>query len=263
MRRNIFAPCLVLAACSLVASEGQAFALKLSPPALLSDNPLRLLPGVPAPGGLLAQDYDEAFDEGRSPPPDDGAAQPAPRRRNSSPPTAQAQRRQSPPPRSEPAYNYGGSGSVSPMGKQIGVGLQVGAPTALTGKLMLAPNQGLVAGIGAGYGFFFHPALSIHLDYLYHPSILASTNAFTLSWFIGGGAWLGIWDGGRRNRFLVPGYQYNYGTPLLLAVRVPIGLNLAFNELPIELYLEGVPALGIFPAVTFGIGIAAGARFYF
>lgn len=260
MHQRVIAPCLFFAACSLVASEGQAFDLKLRPPALLGENLRSSFPGVPSPGGLLAQDYDEAFDEGAgaAPPPDE-AERPQRRRRRQG---ARAQGSNAPRRTQSASYSTGGGGSVSPMGKQLGIGLQVGAPTALTGKIMLAPDQGLVLGIGAGYGFFFDPALSIHLDYLYHPSILTSQSAFTLSWFIGGGVWLGLWEGGRR-RFLVPGYQYNYATPLLLAVRVPIGLNLAFNELPIELYLEGVPALGIFPAVTFGIGLAAGARFYF
>jgi len=147
------------------------------------------------------------------------------------------------------------------MGKQIGVGLQLGAPTAVTAKFMLAPDQGLVAGIGAGYGFFFAPALSVHVDYLWHPSVLSAGDAFALSWFIGGGGWIGLWD--RFGRPVV-GYAYYFGyAPISLAVRVPIGLSLALRAIPLELYGEVVPALSVFPWLGFGMGLSIGARFYF
>ncbi len=152
------------------------------------------------------------------------------------------------------------SSSISPQGRQFGVGLQVGAPTALTLKYMVAPDQGLVAGLGVGIGW--DPSISLHVDYLWHPSILASLGWGTLSWFVGGGGWLSFSNGGwGRGPFYV---GYGYATsPFAFGARVPLGLDLAFSSVPIELYLEADPTLLIFPRIGFGIGATLGGRFYF
>jgi hypothetical protein len=161
--------------------------------------------------------------------------------------------------------SYGGGGGISPQGKTMGLGIQVGAPTSVTFKFMLTGDQGVVVGVGAGSGFTFNPALSLHADYLWHPSVLVSNPPFKLSWYIGGGAWVGLWNGGfGGNNLVVPGFYYYFGfSPLLLAARMPIGLSLAMNELPLEFYGEATPALSIFPGVSFGLGFTLGFRFYF
>lgn len=216
---------------------------RLTPPRLLDEGALE--------GPRLAQDYDAAFDD------EEESSPPQKRRRNRS--SGSTQRA------SSSSSSYGGGGGVAPMGKTFGIGLQVGAPTAVTGKFMLTPESGLVVGLGAGYGFFFDPALSVHVDYLYHPSVLFQNEGVKLSWFIGGGGWLGVFQGHRSYRqFVVTPLTYGvYGSPLFLAARIPIGLDLALQSIPLELYLEGVPAINVFPVITFGIGVAAGARFYF
>lgn len=231
---------LALFACALVPVDALATSeWRLTPPRLLDESP--------AAGLRLAQDYDAAYDEA------DNKQNTQRRSRSSSGGRAQA---------SSSGSSFSG-GSVAPMGKTFGIGLQVGAPTAVTGKFMLTGNSGVVVGLGAGYGFFFEPALSLHADYLYHPAVLFENEGVKLSWFVGGGAWVGLWEGRRGYRFVVPGYTYYYGSPLYLAGRLPIGLDLALQSIPLEFYLEGVPALSVFPVVTFGIGVAAGARFYF
>ncbi|MFZ9885872.1 MAG: hypothetical protein ACO3JL_00100 [Myxococcota bacterium] len=155
-----------------------------------------------------------------------------------------------------------GASRVSPMGRTFGVGLQVGAPTALTGKFVLGHDRAAVVGVGAGYGFFLDPAMSLHADYLYYPSSLFRNETLQLSWFIGVGGWAALYQSGRYN-FVVPGVTYWFNSPVFLAARVPIGVNLALREAPLEFYLEGDPALSVFPIVSFGLGFSAGARFYF
>ncbi|MCP4498469.1 MAG: hypothetical protein GY822_00685 [Deltaproteobacteria bacterium] len=161
------------------------------------------------------------------------------------------------------AFGVGASG-VSPQGRVFGIGLQLGFPTSVTIKYMLTGDQGIVAGLGFGTGWIAQ-ALSLHVDYLYHPHVIARGPPLILSWYFGGGLWLGIAD--RNTASFIPAINYGFYTPtpinLWLGIRAPIGVQLAFRELPIEIYAEGVPALVFFPGITFALGATIGARFYF
>lgn len=250
MYRHTLPSLLALFVCSLSPAAANATSeWRLTPPRMIED--------LVREDQRLAQDYDEAFDEGEAPAEEEPASPPQKRRRNRSSSKARSSSSSS-----STFGASGGAGGVAPMGRTFGVGLQIGAPTALTGKFMLTPESGLVVGIGAGYGFFFDPALSLHVDYLYHPSTLFENEGVKLSWFVGGGGWVGLYNG-RGYNYVVPGYAYYFGSPLFLAARVPIGISLALQSIPLEFYLEGVPAISIFPAISFGLGIDAGARFYF
>ena len=171
-----------------------------------------------------------------------------------------------------------GESGVSPEGREIGIGIQVGAPTGVTGKFMLTGNQGVVLGVGLGAGFVGSAALSLHADYLWHPHILARADPFKLSWYIGGGIQSALivdynpfFYTGLGNSFGRPvlGIYYTnllwfgYAPPIFLAGRMPLGVNIALNQLPFEIYLELAPSLLVFPALGLGLGGAAGFRFYF
>lgn len=155
-----------------------------------------------------------------------------------------------------------GASGVSPMGKTFGVGLELGAPVSVTIKYMLTGDQGVVAGLGAFGGSFFVPTISLYGDYLWHPHIIVRAPPFKLSWYIGGGLWVVAAE--QNLRYAVPGFDwYVYGSSIGLAARLPLGINFALNELPLEFYLQGVPALFVFPSVALGIGGSLGFRFYF
>jgi hypothetical protein len=147
---------------------------------------------------------------------------------------------------------------VSPAGKTIGVGLELGAPTNLNAKFMLGPQSGVVVGVGGG--IWYDLSLSLHGDYVFHPIALRFDDG-TFSAYVGGGLW---------TSFGFPGEHYGYYRPFLkgqqyfaVGARVPLGLNLAFNAFPIELFLELVPAVALFPGLgVFGQG-GLGARIYF
>ena len=159
----------------------------------------------------------------------------------------------------------GAAGSAAtPQGRPFGVGLQLGYPTALTIKYMLRADQGVAAGIGGFSGFAYDAgAFSLHVDYLYHPHVLTSGEAFVATLFIGVGANITVFNNARQRAFL-PGVNYFfYPTSTWLGVRVPMGVSLAMRQQPIEIYLEATPQLLIFPGVSFGLGAALGARFYF
>jgi hypothetical protein len=161
-----------------------------------------------------------------------------------------------------PALSSAGASST-PQGRPFGFGLQLGYPTAVTLKYMLQPDQGIVAGIGGFSGFVYNaPALSLHVDYVWHPHQFTSTDVFALTWYFGGGGNVLIFNTPRYNPF-IPWFEYYYSpTNIWLAARMPFGANIAFAQWPFEVYFELVPQLVVFPGVGFGLGGAIGFRFY-
>jgi hypothetical protein len=170
---------------------------------------------------------------------------------------------------------HSSANGVSPQGRQLGIGIQLGAPTALTIAYMVTPNQGIHAGIGAGLPWYWGgPSISLFADYVWHPHVLATGDVFKLSWFVGGG----VWGGFAPLRFFDFGYV-GLGNPSVnlwgfyyapfpsfgtsIGARVPLGVNLALAQLPIEIYAELVPSMLLFPAIGLGLGGTVGGRFYF
>ena len=150
-----------------------------------------------------------------------------------------------------------GVSSVSPNGRSFGLGLELGAPTSINAKFMLTSNTGIVVGIGAGV--WYDAALSLHADYLWHPLVAHFDNG-TFSAYIGGGAWASLGLAGPHYGYYRP---YTYEGPVGIGGRLPLGLAVAFNEFPIEAFVEVVPAIEVFPGFgVFGQG-GLGARFYF
>lgn len=150
---------------------------------------------------------------------------------------------------------------VTPMGKTIGVGLEGGSPTAITGRYAWSANEGIAVGAGSMAGPYWNtPTLSLHADYLFHPNVLLRTPNLDLSWYIGGGAALVI---GERLRSLVPiitpWVPVAYGA---FGARFPIGISLALQKLPLEMYLQGNPSFFVFPGLSVWMGGSAGFRFY-
>jgi hypothetical protein len=114
-------------------------------------------------------------------------------------------------------------------------------------------------------------ALSTYVDVIFHPHVLARSDSFRLSWFVGGGLWFGFSPlhvfATRGNQEFYFGFNYFqflglpwYGTSL--GLRMPLGMSLALVNLPIEFYGELVPSLLVFPAIGGGVGASVGIRFW-
>ena len=149
--------------------------------------------------------------------------------------------------------------SVTPMGKTVGIGFELGAPTNINVKLMTSSNTGVVVGVGGG--IWYDASLSLHADYLWHLLVFPLGDDATLSGYVGIGAWTSFGVEGKH----VGLYRPYYGgvQPFGVGARVPLGASLAFNASPIEVFIEIVPAISVFPGIgAFGQG-GIGARFYF
>lgn len=148
------------------------------------------------------------------------------------------------------------SSSVSPQGKSLGLGVQLGAPTSLNLKLMLSDTNAVVVGLGGG--IWYDASLSLHADYLWHPFV-AQFDDGAFSAYIGVGAWTSLGYEGQRYGY----YRPFASGPFSAGARLPLGLTVAFNQVPVEVFGEIVPAVALFPGIgVFGQG-GLGARFYF
>jgi hypothetical protein len=151
--------------------------------------------------------------------------------------------------------------SLPPAISGVGIGLQVGSPTALTIKFGGAQQDGFVLGFGA---LFRYPGayngLSVHGDYIKHLATLANTAQVAVTFYAGVGAWLTL---------LGDGYSYGffnasaYNAFVGVGVRVPVGISLTVSQAPVDIYLEADPALFVFPGIDFGVGASLGFRVHF
>src|SRR5262249_30277958 len=138
----------------------------------------------------------------------------------------------------------GGGGGGNP---RLGVGLILGSPTALTGKLFLVPSSAIQLHIG--YSFRRYERFILILDYLFHfvGVIPPASHA---------GRFLPDLRGGAR-------FAIRSDEDALLGVRFPLGLSFLIAHTPIEVFVEVAIGIGIIPetVATFDGGI--GGRFYF
>jgi hypothetical protein len=145
--------------------------------------------------------------------------------------------------------------AAAPQGKTFGIGIVAGRPSGLSMKYMLASDQGLQFTIGAfgarkrnsAIGYVTFDSVVVSLDYLWTAAQLVQVAPFALNFYIGGGGAVGI----SYDRFAV------------VEARVPLGLSMAFRELPIEAFLEVAPALVVVPGLGFDINAGLGARWFF
>lgn len=159
------------------------------------------------------------------------------------------------------SFGGGGRSNYSSNGK-FGLGIELGAPTGLNGKLFLSPSTALNFGIGWLYDNYYRDAAGLHLylDHLWHPVQLTENPTFKLPFYIGvGGAFWSYDD--RRVR---GGDRYS-----AFDLRVPLGLAFDFNNVPLDIFVQLTFVVDLFFNDTyrdrFGAGFegSVGVRFWF
>ncbi len=146
--------------------------------------------------------------------------------------------------------------ATSPMGRDFGLGLRLGAPTGIDLKFMTSADSGLIVGVGGL--LFFDRSLSLHVDHVWHAHL---TEDFTA--YAGIGGWGAVSADVKGPPFGYRGPVYVAAVPVAAGVRVPLGLNYAFQSFPLELYGEIAPSAEVFPGIGFFSSASLGARLYF
>lgn len=153
--------------------------------------------------------------------------------------------------------------------KTFGLGLELGEPTGLNGKVFFTDQIALDFGVGYiwhswGYGEGFHT----YADVLFHPFVFVSTDAFELPFYVGGG--LRYWNF-RYCDYRDPRFCADYGGSAI-GIRVPGGVSLDFNDIPLDIFGQVVPTLDFIYGdyyyyrnrrVDFSFDFSVGIRYWF
>ncbi|GAB4303675.1 MAG: hypothetical protein Kow0090_19260 [Myxococcota bacterium] len=133
----------------------------------------------------------------------------------------------------------------------FGLGIILGEPSGITGKLWLTEGNALQ--MTASWSLN-HDSFIVIGDYTYSFwYIIRSADAVAFPLYVGFGGALGI--GGKE-------HPWDKSDPKL-ALRIPLGLAVAFRRAPVEIFLEVAPAILVIPEVEGDVMGGIGARFYF
>jgi Protein of unknown function (DUF3996) len=156
---------------------------------------------------------------------------------------------------------HGFGGKRFDANKQFGLGLELGEPTGITGKLFVSPDQAIDFGLGDIYHHYYGgDGLHLYADYLWHPAVLTSAEAFELPFYVGVGGRVWFFD------YTCPGGQCQGAEAF--GVRVPIGVSFDFNNVPLDIFIQAVPTLDFFRdygphSVYLDIDFSVGIRYWF
>jgi hypothetical protein len=114
--------------------------------------------------------------------------------------------------------------------KTFGLGLMTGNPHGFSGKYFVGSSTALDFGLGVHDRVVFRdpppPPLSIHMDFLWHPIVLASPEPFWLPLYVGVGA------------RILDHNDDRFHDDTHLGVRVPVGIAFDFNRIPLDIFIE-------------------------
>lgn len=122
----------------------------------------------------------------------------------------------------------------------VGAGVVLGAPTAVTGKLWLDGTRALDAGLG------WSSELTVYGDYLWHGWDVLPKPAE-----------------GRLPVYLGLGVQVRTFRDAEFGVRAVAGVAYWLPRDPVEIFLELVPVFRLTPGTSVGLDAGLGLRYYF
>jgi hypothetical protein len=125
----------------------------------------------------------------------------------------------------------------------FGIGLILGEPTGITLKYWFDNTSAV--DMAFAWSFEGKTSFRIHGDYLYH--------------------FKGVFNvpGGDLFPYLGAGLCVNISENPVIGIRVPLGLEYFLGAIPLEIFLELVPVVNIYPATRLGGNAGLGLRYYF
>lgn len=130
----------------------------------------------------------------------------------------------------------GGGGGGFVANKTFGLGLELGEPSGLNGKVFVGRATAIDFGVGYAYEHYYYgDGLHVYGDVLFHPTTLVRADAFYMPFYIGGG--LRFWDFDYCDRNIC-----TYGGSAV-GLRIPIGIAFDFNRVPLDIFAQLVPVI--------------------
>jgi hypothetical protein len=129
--------------------------------------------------------------------------------------------------------------------RTFGIGVIAGEPTGITAKYMIDGNSGIDGGIG--WKTSGDDEYHIYGDYLFHLHDLIAVKKGSLPIYFGGGL-----------RFVNRDEKDDK-----FGIRIPVGLEYLFENVPLGAFGEIVPVLNLTPDTDFDLEGGIGIRFYF
>jgi hypothetical protein len=149
----------------------------------------------------------------------------------------------------------------SATARPLGLGVILGDPTGLTGKVW----TGSQSAIDFGLAFSFGDYMLIYADYLYHfPGAFGQSSNFArdLTPYLGIGGLIAFSTDGRYRDDRGVVFR-NTNSSVGLGLRIPLGLEWRAPDVPIGVFVELVPGISLVPNTSGFLQGGIGARFYF
>lgn len=134
-------------------------------------------------------------------------------------------------------------GSVQAQDRGFGLGVILGEPTGISGKLWTGYRTAIDGAIA--WSFEKKSSMHLHGDLLFHNFHLTKIHK---------GKFLTYYGIGGRVKF---------EDKSKVGVRVPLGINYLFAKAPLDVFLEIVPILDLAPSTDFSLNGAIGIRYFF
>jgi hypothetical protein len=125
----------------------------------------------------------------------------------------------------------------------FGIGVLLGEPTGLSAKVRLGETSAIDA--AAAWSFLDEGSFYFHADYLFHFTDVFSVDPGELPLYVGAGGKIAL----REDPFL--------------GVRIPVGIAYEFETVPLDVFFEVAPGVGLIPETSADFGGGIGIRYYF
>jgi len=134
-------------------------------------------------------------------------------------------------------------GSVQAQDRGFGLGVILGEPTGISGKLWTEQKTAIDGAVA--WSFEKKSSMHLHGDLLFHNFNRAKVDEGKLLLYYGIGGRVKFEDDSK------------------VGVRVPLGINYLFARSPLDFFLEIVPILDLAPKTDFSLNGAIGIRYFF
>jgi hypothetical protein len=150
-------------------------------------------------------------------------------------------------------------------GYTFGIGVVLGQPAGVSMEFLLGAGHAIQAVVG--FDMRWRDGLIFSANWLWHPLVITSTSAFDLSFHFGAGLYLGAWYDRRWGHGCdwdpTSGYHNCHGDEVGVGAHFPIGLDMFFKAVPVEVYIEIAPGFWFAPFIDWEIFGGLGGRYYF